>query len=131
EIAAVPPLRERLNQRREVLARLDRADVEDDSFREAIASAHARDRGGIADRAKLRRRGCIDDVHAPGIEMIEANDVALDALRDGGGGVGGAPRVGRGGGRPAVRGDHSGGGGGAPAAADGSAARGAGSCRES
>ncbi len=91
EIAGLQPLREGIDQRRQVLARLDRADVQDHPLLEAVLPPDPRERVRIAHRRERRRRGFVDDADAPRIHVVGADDVFLRAFGHGDDGVG-APR---------------------------------------
>jgi hypothetical protein len=92
EAEAGPRACEGFDERRQVLARLDRPDVEDGVRRQVVRPLHPIDLRAIGDAAELRRRGFVDDVHASGIERVELHDLALGALRHGDQRVGAAHR---------------------------------------
>ena len=56
--------RERVDQPRQVLSRLDRADIQDDAIGQPVAAAHAIQFREVAHRPERRRRRLVHDVHA-------------------------------------------------------------------
>ena len=83
QIAGLAALREALDQLRQVLPRLDRADVEDEPVGKVVPPPDPLPFGRIVNRAERGRRRFVHDVHALGRQAVQANDVALGALRDG------------------------------------------------
>ena len=83
EITAPVTVHERGEQARQVLARLDRPDVQHEALRQAVAPPDGLERRISCQRDELGRRGQMDDVHARGVRTVQAHDVALCARRVG------------------------------------------------
>jgi hypothetical protein len=81
QLAAPAPGREGIDQRRQVLARLDRADVEDDPLVEAVAAPHAFELGRIVHALERGGGRLVHDVHAARIQVVVPDDVVLGAFR--------------------------------------------------
>ncbi len=76
-------LRKRGDEARQILARLDGADVQHKRLLQVVALSHAIEFGGIGDDVILRRGGLIDDVHFFRRDVQAGHDLALGMLRHG------------------------------------------------
>jgi hypothetical protein len=81
QLAALPAPREALDQLRQVLARLDRADVQNEAVRQVVPVPDALALMCVVDGPERRRGRFVHDVHAFGRQPVETDDVALGALR--------------------------------------------------